>query len=112
MNAEPDGFDVDVDRLSGQAGQFDGLVTRLGAIHRQLNDALAATGRCWGGDAVGQSFSAVHATPADTTFAQLTSLPDQVSSVGTRFSDTATSYASTDAAGVEHLNAADPTADA
>lgn len=103
-----DGFDVDVDGLTGRAGQFDGLVERLGTIERDLTDALAATGPCWGTDAVGQSFAAAHADPADATLGRLAGLPEQLGSVGTRFADTAAGYASADDAAAEHLTTVDP----
>jgi uncharacterized protein YukE len=102
-----DGFEVDAERLAGHAGQFDGLVSRLSAVHRTLADALAAEGQCWGGDAVGQSFSAVHASAADSTVGRLAGLPSQVGSVGTRLGDTAVTYQGGDDAAVSHVNAAE-----
>lgn len=73
-----DGFEVDADRLAGQAAQFEPLVGRLGAIHRTLADALSTDGACWGNDAVGQSFSAVHAEPADDAASRLSALSDRL----------------------------------
>ncbi|HEV2784391.1 MAG TPA: hypothetical protein VGX25_33815 [Actinophytocola sp.] len=101
-----DGFTADADRLAAQAGQFPGLAERAGAIHRELSDALAETGACWGGDTVGQSFAAVHTGPADSTLGGLGALPDRLGSVGTRFADTATAYRDQDAAGARDLSAA------
>jgi hypothetical protein len=103
-----DGFDVDVGGLTDRAGQFDGLVDRLGTIERDLTDALSATGSCWGTDAVGQSFAAAHADPADATLGRLAGLSEQLGSVGGRFADTATGYSSSDDAGAEHVTAVDP----
>ncbi len=105
MNA--DGFGVDADQLSARAGQFDGLVTRMSAIHRDLADALASEGQCWGTDAVGQSFASVHTTGADDTIGRLAGLPSQIGSVGTRLGDTAVTYQGGDDAGVSHVNAAE-----
>lgn len=104
-----DGFDVDVGGLTGRAGQFDGLVDRLGTIERDLTDALASIPQsCWGTDAVGQSFAAAHADPADATLGRLAGLSEQLGSVGTRFADTAAGYSSADDAGAEHVTAVDP----
>lgn len=105
---DSDGFDVDVGGLSARAGQFDGLVDRLGTIERDLTDALSVAGPCWGTDAVGQSFAAAHADPADATLGRLAGLSEQLGSVGTRFADTAAGYSSADDAGAEHLTAVDP----
>lgn len=103
-----DGFDVDVGGLTSRAGEFDGLVDRLGTIERDLTDALSATGPCWGTDAVGQSFAAAHADPADATLGRLAGLSEQLGSVGTRFKDTADGYSSADDVGAEHVTAVDP----
>lgn len=100
-----DGFDVDADRLAGQASQFEPLSTRVAAIHRGLADALSADGACWGTDAVGQSFSSVHAQPADDVVTRLSSLPERLGSVGTRLSDTATTYGAGEQGALDHLKA-------
>jgi len=102
-----DGFDVDVDGLTARAGQFDGLVDRLGTIERDLTDALSAAGPCWGTDAVGQSFAAAHADPADATLGRLSGLTEQLGSVGTRFADTAAGYSSADDDSVDRLSQPD-----
>lgn len=102
-----DGFEVDADRLAGQAAQFEPLVGRLGAIHRTLADALSTDGACWGNDAVGQSFSAVHAEPADDAASRLSALSDRLGSVGTRLSATARTYRTVDQSAIERLNAAE-----
>lgn len=92
-----DGFDVDPDELAARAGQFDGLVDQLDTIQRDLSDALASIPHaCWGNDAVGQSFAAAHTGPADATLGRLARLSEQLGSVGTRFTDTATEYVSSD----------------
>ncbi len=102
-----DGFDVDAQRLAGQAGQFEPLSTRVAGIHRSLTDALTADGACWGTDAVGQSFSFVHAQPADDVVARLSSLAERLGSVGTRFADTATTYGAGEDAALDHLKSAE-----
>jgi hypothetical protein len=102
-----DGFEVDADRLAGQAAEFEPLIGRLGAIHRGLTDALSTDGACWGTDAVGQSFSAVHATPADDAVARLSTLSERLGSVGTRLSATANTYRAVDQSAIEHLDAAE-----
>lgn len=103
-----DGFTVDPERLAAQAGQLDDLVGRVDRIHRTLADSLSATGRCWGGDAVGQSFEDAHAAPADGTMTNLSSLTERLGGVGSRLVDTATTYTGTDEGAVERLRAADP----
>lgn len=103
-----DGYEADPARLAGQAGQLDPLAGRVASIHETLSAALAEAGACWGGDAVGQSFGAAHAGPADSTLAQLGTLPSQLGSVGTRFTDTAARYSADDEHGVERLRAAGP----
>ncbi|HEV8555918.1 MAG TPA: hypothetical protein VGR06_05905 [Actinophytocola sp.] len=101
------GFSADVDRLTAQAGEFPALAERAGAIHRELSGTLTELGACWGTDGVGRSFAAAHAEPSGVTLDGLGSLPDQLGSVGTRFSETATAYREQDAAGAQQINAAD-----
>lgn len=105
-----DGFTADPERLATQAGQFGDLAGRVEAIHRTLAESLSASGPCWGTDAVGQSFGAAHASPADGTLTRLSGLTDQLGGVGTRFADTATTYTGTDEGAVEHLRGSDPDA--
>lgn len=100
-----DGFEVDADRLADRATQFEPLVGRLNKIHGNLQDALSTDGACWGSDAVGQSFAAVHAGPADDTVTRLAGLSDRLTSVRTRLTETASEYQSGDQAAVENLNA-------
>jgi uncharacterized protein YukE len=102
-----DGFEVNADQLAARAAQFEPLVARLDTIHRNLADALSSDGACWGGDAVGQAFSAVHAGAADDTTARLAALSERLGSVGTRLSDTAQTYRATDQSGTDHLKAAE-----
>jgi len=101
-----DGYDVDAERLAGEARQFEPLSTRVAAIHRTLNDALT-DGACWGTDAVGQSFASVHAGPADDVAARLAALSGRLGSVGTRLSDTAVTYGAGEQGAVDHLKAAE-----
>lgn len=103
-----DGYTADAERLASEAGQFEGLAGRVAAIHRTLSEALAQDGACWGADAVGESFGAVHVGPADATMSRLGSLSEQLGGVGTRFSATAARYTSDDEGGVERLRAAGP----
>lgn len=100
-----DGFSADAQRLAGQAAQFEPLSGRLNAIHRGLTDALGGTP--WGSDAVGQSFSSVHADPADDVVTRLSSLSARLGSVGTRLVDSAGTYRAVDASAIEHLKAAE-----
>jgi hypothetical protein len=102
-----DGFNVDAERLAARAAQFEPLVGRLDTIHRTLSDALSTDGACWGTDAVGQSFGAAHATPADDAMARLAGLSGRVTSVSTRLTETAGTYQAVDQSAVEHLNAAE-----
>lgn len=101
-----DGYEVDADRLAGQARQFEPLSSRVAAIRQNLTDALS-DGACWGTDAVGQSFSSVHAQPADDVVARLSSLPERLGSVGTRLADTATTYGAGEQSAVDNLKAAE-----
>jgi hypothetical protein len=103
-----DGFTADPERLVTQGGQFDDLAGRAGRIHQTLAESLATTGECWGSDAVGRSFGSAHATPADGTLTQLSSLTERLGGVGTRFTDTGTAYAASDTGAVEHLRTAEP----
>jgi hypothetical protein len=102
-----EGFEVDAELLASRSAQFDPLVTRLGAIHRDLTDALTTDGACWGTDAVGQSFGAIHATHADDAVTRLSGLSDRLASVRTRLSETAGTYQSGDQSAVERLKAAE-----
>lgn len=102
-----DGFNVDAERLAARAAQFEPLVSRLDTIHRNLADALATDGACWGTDAVGQSFGAAHATPADDALVRLSGLSGRLTTVSTRLTETAGTYQAVDQSAVEHLNAAE-----
>jgi hypothetical protein len=103
---QADGFAVDATRLASRAAQFEPLVTRLDGIHRDLHDALS-DGACWGTDAVGQSFTAVHATPADDALSRLAGLSGRLNSVSTRLTDTAGTYQAVDQSAIEHLKSAE-----
>jgi hypothetical protein len=105
-----DGFEADPARLSTQAGRLDDLVGRVAEIHRTLGESLASTGQCWGADAIGQSFGAAHAAPADATLTRLSSLSEQLGGVGTRFAATADTYTATDEAAEVRLLATEPDA--
>jgi hypothetical protein len=104
---DSDGFGVDTGALARRATQFEPLAGRLGAIHRDLSEALTADGAPWGTDAVGQSFSSVHADPADDVVRRLSSLPERLGSVGTRLSASAETYGGVDAAALERMKAAE-----
>ena len=103
----PAGFHVDADRLATQAGEFAELATRAAAVHRELRDTLAEVGRCWGSDAVGQSFAAMHVDAADTTLDQLGALPKRLRAVGTGFAAAGAAYREQDMAGAGRLAATD-----
>ncbi|HEY7594985.1 MAG TPA: hypothetical protein VH969_17670 [Actinophytocola sp.] len=103
-----DGYEVEPDRLAGQQAQLDPIAGRVTSIHQTLTAALAEAGACWGSDAVGQSFAAAHASPADSTLAQLGALPGQLGSVGDRFTATAATYEGDDQHGARRLRAAGP----
>jgi hypothetical protein len=102
-----DGFEVDPERLASRAAQFEPLVGRMTAIHRNLRDALSADGACWGADAVGQSFGAVHATPANDALTRLSGLSERLTSVSTRLTETAGTYRAVDDSAVEHVKSAE-----
>lgn len=99
-----DGFTADAQRLAAQAEHFDGFAGRVGAIHRDLADALDAAGPCWGGDDVGQSFAAAHTGAADDTLGRLSGMPDRLGSVGTRFTETAAAYRDLDSGAAQTLS--------
>ncbi|HET9143169.1 hypothetical protein [Actinophytocola sp.] len=101
-----DGFSTDADALAARAGEFPDLAGRAGAIHRELSEALAGFGPCWGADRVGQSFAATHTAPADTTLSGLGELPDRLGAVGTGFADAAAAYRAQDEAGVVRIDRA------
>jgi len=101
-----DGFEVDAERLASRAGEFAPLVDRVNGIHRTLTDALSA-GPCWGTDAVGQSFAAVHATPADDATTRLAGLSTRLQSLSTRLTETASAYRSGDQSAVDNVKAAE-----
>jgi len=102
-----EGFEVDADRLASRAAQFEPLVGRMTAIHRNLDDALSTDGACWGTDAVGRSFGAVHATPADDALTRLSGLSDRLTSVSTRLTETAGTYRAADDSAIEHVKSAE-----
>ncbi|RLK61022.1 WXG100 family type VII secretion target [Actinokineospora cianjurensis] len=91
-----DRFQVDSDRLALRAGQFDGLSSRVGGIHRELADQVSAAGACWGGDDIGLRFASTHAGSAHETLKALGALPGKLDDVGDRFRETARAYRHTD----------------
>lgn len=99
-----DDFEVDAERLAARAGDFAPLVDRVNGIHRTLTDALSP---CWGTDAVGQSFAAVHATPADDTTSRLSALSTHLQSLSTRLTETASAYRAGDQSAVDNVKAAE-----
>lgn len=99
-----DGFEVDAERLAARAGEFTPLVDRVNGIHRTLTDALSP---CWGTDAVGQSFAAVHETPADDTATRLAGLSTRLQSLSTRLTETADTYRSGDQSAVDNVKTAE-----
>jgi uncharacterized protein YukE len=107
-----DGYEVDTAALAAQAGQLDPLASRVASIHSTLSESLSEAGPCWGTDAVGQSFAAAHAGPADTTLTTLGGLPGRLGSVGTRFTATAATYEGDDQHGAARVRAAGPDAGA
>ncbi|PPK69777.1 WXG100 family type VII secretion target [Actinokineospora auranticolor] len=102
-----DRFTADTARLAERAGRFDGLAERVGAVHRDLADRLAAAGSCWGGDEIGQAFAATHVRAADATLAEVGALPAKLDDVGTRLRDTARAYADTETTNTRALGSVD-----
>jgi hypothetical protein len=102
-----DGFEVDAERLANRATQFEPLAGRIDKIHQSLTDALSQDGPCWGNDAVGQSFAAVHATPANDALTRLSTLPGRMTSVSTRLTDTANTYRTGESGAVDNVKAAE-----
>ncbi len=102
-----DGFRAETTRLITEAGRFDGLVTRVEAIHRDLADQLAAAGECWGTDEVGQSFAATHVPSAEEVLGALGGLPGKLGAVGGHFGDTARTYRAGDGDNARTINASD-----
>jgi hypothetical protein len=101
-----DGFEVDAERLASRAAQFEPLVGRLSEIHGNLSDALSA-GACWGTDAVGRSFAAVHAEPSDDALSRLSGLADRLTSVSTRLTETAGTYQAVDRSAADQVKSAE-----
>jgi hypothetical protein len=97
------GFEVDVARLSRQAGEFPGLADRVSGIAGALRTSLDATGNCWGNDPAGQSFADGHVRPAGSTLDALDALPGRLADVGDRWAATAHAYRQADSAGVDAL---------
>jgi hypothetical protein len=90
------GFQADPAKLARHATEFPEYADRVGAIHGELSDALAAAGDCWGDDAAGQNFAAGHVAPTGDTLDDLGALPDKLTDVGDRFATTARGYQQTD----------------
>lgn len=90
------GFSTDVDRVLDRAGQLDGLSDTAQSIFTELSDALAAAGRCWGSDQVGQSFANGYVTAAEATFELVKALPGQLADVGGRLAEHADIHRSAD----------------
>ncbi|WP_424189466.1 hypothetical protein ACOBQX_12950 [Actinokineospora sp. G85] len=92
MPAQGPGFRAETDALAARAGQFDDIAARAAAIHRDLDDALAAAGPCWGADVIGETFARAYLGPAQDTLGSLGALPGLLGDVGGRFLSTARAY--------------------
>lgn len=88
------GFGTDVTALGSAAGLFPDLVDRAVAVHRDLSDALADAGDCWGDDAVGESFASGHHEPATAALNAFAALGGRLTDTGGAFGDSATGYGS------------------
>lgn len=95
------GFQADPAKLARHAADFPDYADRVGAIHGELSDALAAAGECWGDDAAGQNFAAGHVRPTTGTLDQLGALPGRLTDVGDRFTTTARGYQQADEYGAD-----------
>ena len=92
------GFSTDVDRVLDRAGQLDGLSDTARSIVKELSDALAAAGECWGTDQVGQSFAVGYTDAAEATFKLVKALPGELTDVGGRLAKHAHIHRSADQA--------------
>ena len=92
------GFSTDVDRVLDRASQLDSLSDTAQSIFKELSDALAAAGQCWGTDQVGQSFASGYTDAAEATFKLVKALPGQLTDVGGRLADHARIHRSADQA--------------
>ena len=90
------GFSTDVDRVLDQAGQLDGLSDTARSIYKELSDALAQAGECWGTDQVGQSFATGYTDAAEATLKLVKGLPGQLTDVGGRLAKHAHIHRSAD----------------
>ncbi|HWE90570.1 MAG TPA: hypothetical protein VG317_14000 [Pseudonocardiaceae bacterium] len=104
--ASGEGYRVDAAELARQAQDFPDLADRAQRIHQTLSQALDAAGECWGSDAAGQSFAAHHLGAANDTLDRLGSLSGRLSSVGQRWSETASGYRRVEADVVNTVEAA------
>jgi uncharacterized protein YukE len=86
------GFRTDNARLVDRAADFSAHARTAEDIARSLRQALAETGQCWGSDDVGRSFAASHVEAANQTLRDVSSLPDRLGDVSTRFAETAATY--------------------
>lgn len=94
------GFETDVPALGSAAGLFPGLADRAVAVHRDLSDALADAGDCWGDDAVGESFASGHREPATAALNAFAVFGGRLTDTGGAFGDSATGYDSAEDAAV------------
>ncbi|GAB3504967.1 PE domain-containing protein [Amycolatopsis cihanbeyliensis] len=97
------GFAVDTEQLAAKAAELGELAERAAGISADLERALAATGRAWGTDAVGQSFAAAHDTPARETLDRLRALPEQLGDMHRRLTDAAAAYRAGDAEATDRV---------
>ncbi|WAL64941.1 hypothetical protein ORV05_29045 [Amycolatopsis cynarae] len=88
------GFEADAGRLAAGAKDFDGHAERAGRIAAELARALADAPAAWGDDAVGRSFAAGHARPANETAEGIRALAGQLSELGTSLAEAARRYSS------------------
>lgn len=91
------GFTADADRLAHRSADFAALADRARRIADDLRAALEAAEAPWGRDAVGTSFAAAHAEPAERSRALVDTLAEGLGSVGARFAAAAVEYRDADA---------------
>lgn len=98
------GFSADADRIGARSRDFGDHAQRARKVAETLQSSVGE--QPWGDDAVGQSFAAAHAAPAERALQLLGGLGGELDAMGAKFAGAAQTYRAVDDEGAGDVDAA------